>query len=119
VELSNTFDTGMEDARQIVLGKIKTMTKGKEPVSTAFYVKPSEAIEATTELGPCFMAWGGIVKTGHAIICDGLKRVFFDPNYGYYQTVNTADDYFWVFKSLITLYSNIVASAAITLYPFA
>jgi hypothetical protein len=118
VELAYAFDTHKDDARQMVMDKIKAMTKGKEPISTAFDFKPSEAIDATIKFGPCFMAWGGIVKTGHAIICDGLKHAFFDPNYGYYQTVDSDNDYFWIFKRLIAEYPNFATNAAITLYPY-
>jgi hypothetical protein len=115
-DLSNLFDSKGE-ARGKALTQIKKAT-GKAPLNVSFEIKPSVAIETTTKFGPCFMAWGGVVNEGHAIICDGSKRALFDPNYGYYQTVDNANTYFWAFKTLVKLYPEYSTSAAITLYPF-
>lgn len=80
-------------------------------------IKPGQAIESTKSLGPTFMAWGGLVKTGHAILCDASKRVIFDPNFGYYQATDNGD-YLKVFGKLVALYPEYSRAAAVTLYSY-
>jgi hypothetical protein len=116
-DLSHVFDHGDEGARELAINRIAELSKGKKPKSTNMEIKPGQAIESTRKLGPTFMAWGGLVKTGHAILCDASKRVIFDPNVGYYQAMDDAN-YLNVFQKLVALYPEYSKVAAVTLYSY-
>lgn len=116
-DLSHIFDHGDEGARELAIKRIAELSNGKKPKSTKMEIKPGQAIESTKGLGPTFMAWGGLVKTGHAILCDASKRVIFDPNVGYYQATDNGD-YLKVFGKLVALYPEYSKVAAVTLYSY-
>jgi hypothetical protein len=114
--LSHQFDKSTDDGRDAAIKAIKRIAK-RDPKGIDFKIKPGPAIDATVGLGPTFLAWGGRVKTGHAVLCDGSKFVFFDPNYGYYKGKGKAE-YTAAFKLAMSKYSEYVQCAAVTIFSF-
>ena len=62
------------------------------------------AVERTLTAKFSLIAFGGLAKTGHAIIAHAPSGSIFDPNVGYVRG-NSSSNYTWIFLALIREYN--------------